>query len=85
LPYGFYYVLLLVDEVILLDSEGSNVECDDDPNEEPVLLRRSKVYTKRKDRAVNSLESALDPGNYIPIAPPEGTEWRLVKLFSFST
>jgi hypothetical protein len=43
------------------------MEESDDP-EAPVLLRR-KRYVKRTDRAVRSLETAMDPENYDPIEP----------------
>ena len=61
---GFYsHILIFLDS----DGEGSDVLNPEDP-EEPVLLRR-KRYVRRKDRKVNSLESAMDPDNYNPIPP----------------
>lgn len=48
-------------------SEGSGESDPEDP-EAPVLLRR-KRFVKRRDRVVNSLESAMDSRNYDPLPP----------------
>jgi hypothetical protein len=47
--------------------DGSTDSEPEDP-EAPVLLRR-KRYVKRKDRAVSSFDSAMDPRNYDPLPP----------------
>ncbi len=58
----------------VLDSGGTS-SGDSDDGEAPVMLRRKKVYVKRRDRAVRDVRTAQDPASYIPIEPP--TEiWR---------
>jgi hypothetical protein len=54
--------------LVHLDSSAS--EADDNLEEAPVRLRRNRI-TRRKDRAVRDLASALDSTNYDPIPPPE--------------
>lgn len=48
------------------EEDERNIESN--PGLRPVLLRR-KRYVKRRDRAVHSLETALDSRNYDPILP----------------
>lgn len=56
----------MLKKIIYLD-EGGLVE--DDPEEAPVRLRR-KRFVPRRDRAVNSLATALDSNNYNPVPAP---------------
>jgi hypothetical protein len=51
------------------DSSADSSSSDSNPEEDPVLLRR-KRFVRRKDRAVHSLASSMDPSNYDPVPPP---------------
>jgi hypothetical protein len=54
--------------IFLPDSSNNDSSSDSDADQAPHLLRR-KRYIRRKDRAVNSLATSLDPQNYDPIPP----------------
>ncbi len=51
------------------DEDDHNIE--NNPQLRPVRLRRKK-FVRRRDRAVNSLETALDSRNYTPVPPRTG-------------
>jgi hypothetical protein len=61
------------------DSEISGGS-DSEEGEAPVVLRRRKVYIKRKDRAVHDLKSAQIPANYVKVIPP-AEHWRQVLIY----
>jgi hypothetical protein len=55
--------------IFCLDS-GDHSDDSEDEGEAPVVLRRKKVYVKRKDRAVRDVKTAQDPASYVRIDPP---------------
>jgi hypothetical protein len=56
------------DILFFADSSSNGSGQDPEDPEAPVLLRR-KRYVKRGDRCINSLATAMDPGNYDKIPP----------------
>jgi|LakMenEpi03Aug12_release.lakeMendotaPanAssembly.Ray.scaffolds.fasta_scaffold1956539_1 hypothetical protein len=59
---------ICINKFFFPDSSDKSAE-EDDPEEAPVLLRRRR-FTRRKDRAVHSLETSLDSLNYDTLPPP---------------